>query len=85
MLRCLALIALVGCISAESMGEVTGRRPRLDGEGVVALPSDDPRRYHLRYVDGQVSANDACAVRLDSKLNPKIPPVYVNGRPIGFC
>jgi hypothetical protein len=39
----------------------------------------------LRYFDGeQVSVNDRCAVR-KVKLNPKMPPIYVNGQPIGFC
>jgi hypothetical protein len=39
----------------------------------------------LRYFDGnQVSLNDRCAVR-KVKLNPKMPPVYVNGQPVGFC
>jgi len=40
---------------------------------------------HLRYFDGdQASLNDRCAVR-KVKLNPKMPPIYVNGQPIGFC
>jgi hypothetical protein len=34
--------------------------------------------------DGQVSLNDRCAVR-EVKLNPKMQPAYVNGRPVGFC
>ena len=34
--------------------------------------------------DGRVSLNDRCAVR-KVKLNPKMPPAYVNGEPIGFC
>jgi hypothetical protein len=39
----------------------------------------------VRYFDGnQVSLNDRCAVR-KTKLNAKMPPVYVNGQPIGFC
>lgn len=39
----------------------------------------------LRYFDGdQVSLNDRCAVR-KVKLNPKMPPIYVNGQPVGFC
>ncbi len=39
----------------------------------------------LRYFEGGlVSPNDRCAVR-KVRLNPKMPPVYVNGRPIGFC
>jgi hypothetical protein len=39
----------------------------------------------LRYYEsGLVSMNDRCAVR-HTRLNPKMPPVYVNGRPVGFC
>jgi hypothetical protein len=40
---------------------------------------------HLRYrTSGLVSINDRCAVRR-VKLNPKMPPAWVNGRPVGFC
>jgi len=40
---------------------------------------------HIRYFDtDKVSINDRCAVR-KVKLNPKMPPVYVNGEPVGFC
>jgi len=91
MLRAAAgLLVLVACTAVEPMRDspmldAMSRRPRLDGDGVVALPSDNPLRFHLRYRDGQVSLNDACAIRLENKLNPKIPPVYVNGQPIGFC
>jgi len=85
MLRAAAAALLVlACSSPDSMRAMT-RRPPLDGQGVVALPSENPARFHLRYVDGQVSLNDACAIRLENKLNPKIPPVYVNWQPIGFC
>ena len=39
----------------------------------------------IAYFDGAlVSVNDRCAVR-KVKLNPKMPPAYVNGRPVGFC
>lgn len=39
----------------------------------------------VRYFDTNlVSINDRCAVR-KVKLNPKMPPVYVNGQPVGFC
>jgi hypothetical protein len=38
----------------------------------------------LRYFEGQVSLNDRCAVR-KVRLNSKMPPVYVNGRAVGFC
>ena len=47
--------------------------------------NDQDSLPHLRYFDGgDVSLNDRCAVRKD-KLNPKMPPIYVNGRPVGFC
>ncbi len=55
-------------------------------EGVFAVPSeDDPSRHRLRFVDGQVSRNDSCMIRLGNRLNPKVPPMYVNGEPVGFC
>ena len=38
----------------------------------------------IEYADGQRSLNDRCPVR-KIKLNLKMPPVYVNGRPVGFC
>ena len=51
--------------------------------GELVSPEDSMPR--VRYFDdGQVSLNDRCAVR-KVKLNPKMPPVYVNGQPIGFC
>lgn len=38
----------------------------------------------IRFGDGLVSANDRCPVT-KRKLSLPFPPVYVNGRPIGFC
>lgn len=38
----------------------------------------------IRFADERVSLNDRCPVR-KAKLNLKMPPVYVNGRPVGFC
>jgi len=38
----------------------------------------------LEYADEQVSVNDRCPVR-KVKLNLRVAPVYVNGRPVGFC
>ena len=48
------------------------------------VAGDDPEFPRLRMVDRDISVNDRCPVTL-SKLNRKIDPVYVNGRPIGFC
>lgn len=42
----------------------------------------------IRYFEpggaGLVSLNNRCPVR-KVRLNKKMPPVYVNGRPVGFC
>jgi hypothetical protein len=43
--------------------------------------SEFPR---LQYADGELSLNDRCPVR-KAKLNTRLSPLYVNGRPIGFC
>jgi hypothetical protein len=51
--------------------------------GEFINPEDSLPR--IRYFDGGlVSLNDRCAVR-KVRLNPKMPAVYVNGQPIGFC
>jgi hypothetical protein len=51
--------------------------------GEFVNPQDTLPR--VRYYDSDlVSLNDRCAVR-KIKLNIKMPPVYVNGQPIGFC
>ena len=51
------------------------------GEYVESTDSFPQIRY---FEGGLVSPNDRCAVR-KVKMNTKMPPVYVNGRPIGFC
>jgi hypothetical protein len=39
---------------------------------------------HLRFTDQTLSLNDRCPVR-KAKLNERLAPLFVNGRPIGFC
>ncbi len=42
-------------------------------------------RYpHLKMEGGEVSLNDRCPVR-KVPLNRRLPALFVNGRPIGFC
>ena len=48
------------------------------------VPGDDPEFPRLEDADGIVSINDRCPVR-KKPLNPKMAPIYVNGRPLGFC
>ncbi len=74
----LLLAALAGC----------GRPPKptqiVHDAGTVAYVDESQELPRLRYADGQVSVNDRCIIR-QGKLNPRMPPIYVNGRPIGFC
>jgi YHS domain-containing protein len=48
------------------------------------VPTADPQHPKARYTDSLVSMNDRCPVR-QSTLSLAYVPVYVNGRPIGFC
>jgi len=51
--------------------------------GEFIQPEDSLPR--MRYFEtGLVGVSDRCAVR-KVRLNPKMPPVYVNGHPVGFC
>jgi len=66
--------------------ELPMRPPRpLDDEGIAYVLAPQPGFPRVRYLDGQLSLNESCAIRVENKLNRKIPPVYVNGQPIGFC
>lgn len=69
-------------VSAESAGDVP-EKPTYVVFAEYVNPEDSLPRLRFR-ADGQVSLNDRCPVR-KVKLNPKMPPAYVNGRPIGFC
>ncbi len=74
----IAFACLVACL----LGSLAVRsREPTKPEYVPGTEEDFPR---LRYGDSQVSVNDRCPVRR-AKLNPAIAPVYVNGRPVGFC
>lgn len=48
------------------------------------VPVPGSEAYVLQLPDGTVTANDTCPVA-KRPLNPRMPVVYVNGRPIGFC
>lgn len=48
------------------------------------VPGSDPEHPRVKYADSLVSLNDRCIVR-QNKLSTTMPPVYVNGKPIGFC
>ena len=54
------------------------------GRAVRYVPTGDRVHPRLKYADSLVSINDRCAVKQNT-LSPVIRPVYVNGRPVGFC
>lgn len=59
--------------------------PTEPAEDVGAYVNPDDPLPRLRYfADGLVSINDQCPVRR-TKLSPGVAPIYVNGRPLGFC
>jgi hypothetical protein len=72
----ITLLIFVGC------GQEKARL--VENSGTVAYVDSTMEYPHLKYADGQVSLNDKCMIRLN-KLSPKMPPIYVNGRPVGFC
>ena len=47
-------------------------------------PGEEEAYPRIRYSDEQISVNDRCPVRR-AKLNLRMDPIYVNGRPVGFC
>jgi len=51
------------------------------GEFVSPDRPFSPIRYRDRDL---VSLNDRCPVS-QTQLSPEIEPIYVNGRPVGFC
>jgi hypothetical protein len=72
-----ALVTAAGC------GQTEPPQP-IRHTGTVEYVDADVDLPHIRYSDDQVSLNDRCPVR-KSKLNRKMPPLYINGRPLGFC
>jgi hypothetical protein len=75
----LLLLALVAC---ERDVAVEPPRPAMT---MMATVVDTSLEFSpLRFEDGAVSLNDRCPVRR-ARLNRKMPPVFVNGRPVGFC
>ncbi len=48
------------------------------------VPTAESRFHPLHLSDGQETANDRCPVR-KRPLNDKLEPLWVNGKPIGFC
>ena len=50
----------------------------------VMVQTKDPAHPRVRYADSLLSLNDRCMVR-QGTMNPMFKPVYITGRPVGFC
>jgi YHS domain-containing protein len=80
--RCLAaaavpFAALIAAFALAALAPGSGFAQRF-------VPQKDASHPRLKYADSLVSINDRCAVK-ESPLSPVIRPVYVNGKPVGFC
>jgi hypothetical protein len=50
----------------------------------AAYTSEQAEYPRLSFASGDTTSNDRCPVQ-KRKLNPRLPPTYVNGVPIGYC
>lgn len=81
--RSIAVFATIAALSCSDKASDTAEPVSHVAFGEYIQPEDSFPQ--VRYFEsGLVSPNDRCAVR-KVRLNLKMPPVYVNGRPIGFC
>ena len=78
---------LFSCSGGAEQEEQAGAAPEKKPEYVAfaEFVNEEDSLPRLRFFEsGLVSLNDRCPVRM-VKLSPKMPPAWVNGRPIGFC
>ena len=71
----IAVLAIVGMLAVSPVRHAVAQR---------RVPTNDAKHPRLRFPDSLTSMNDRCIVS-QSALNPRVRPVYVNGRPVGFC
>lgn len=58
-----------------------------DAKGETVSIKYDSTLYafpHLLMIDGELTVNNRCPVRR-VRLNARVQPLFVNGRPVGFC
>jgi hypothetical protein len=56
--------------------------PETSAQEKIPVPGSD--RWRVRYADGTVTINDFCPVA-QRRIGERQTPIYVNGRPVGFC
>lgn len=84
-----ATITVVAGCGGIKMDSISPNQPvayvNADGTGESMTVDTLVNPYpHLKMADGQISLNDRCPVRL-ARLNRRLPAIYVNEKPIGFC
>jgi hypothetical protein len=77
-----ALVA--ACSRAPGTADTAATGPAFDPAAAAAYDDTTLAFPRLRFTNGQTSVNDRCPVR-KVKLNRRLPPVFVNGQPVGFC
>ncbi len=77
----LLALFILGLLSACAQ-EQTARL--VEDIGVGAYTDSMVELPRLRYANGEVTINDRCPVRKVS-LNRRLMPLFVNGKPLGFC
>ena len=86
--RVAAITILVALMAFVSFGVTSCTVERhaeiVTSTGTIDYADADTLFPYLRFADGQISLNNRCPVR-KVKLNRRMPPLYVNGQPIGFC
>ena len=83
------IAAILGACGQSRIEPIAENRPiaYIDPDGThEALTVDTLRNPlpHLKFADGQITLNNRCPVR-QVRLNIRLPGVYVNGHPVGFC
>ncbi|MBK7143169.1 MAG: hypothetical protein IPH75_13930 [bacterium] len=75
-----AIVALLfGC------GQQQQAQPQLlDDIGIAAFTDSTLDFPPMQYANGQLTINDRCPVR-KVPLNRRLSPLFVNGKPLGFC
>ncbi len=93
MSRLLSIVLAAGLIAIACQSERTAEiSPNIpiafsDNDGTEPYDVYDSVRNSRPYLvmaSGELTINNRCPVR-EVKLNKRLPALYVNGRPVGFC
>jgi hypothetical protein len=84
----LVLLPIIGCGTSDPV-TLQDNIPAafVDADGTHESLTRDTLRNafpHLKLTGGAITLNDRCPVR-KAPLNRRLPTLFVNGHPIGFC